>query len=255
NVVHGLTPTLCERGLHWDDLARFLAVRLELLEIDTRFGQLGRHGIFTALDQAGVLAHRVTNPAAIERPITFAPNVGRRRLRGAAVRGLSGQGDRFLCAWEGVWDGHQRRIIDLVDPFTRRARWTPLPAGHPLGRFRDFHRHEPDPVDLNQRALDLRKQNQLDQAERLLRRAILIEDRQVAVDSPKRPHRRNNLAIVLLRMGRLPAARRVNQIAWQLKRGRHDLTSGRILFVRIALRLLNREADISRYLGQLKTLV
>ncbi len=37
--------------------------------------------------------------------------------------------------------------------------------------------------------------------------------------------------------------------------GQHDLTSGRILFVRIALRFLLGERDASLYLGQLKTLL
>lgn len=113
----------------------------------------------------------------------------------------------------------------------------------------------PDPIALNQAALRYRRLGQLEEAERLLRRAIAIEDRQVAPDSPKRPHRRNNLALVLLRAEKLVEASRVNATAWRLQAGQHDMTSGRILFVRIALRLLREEPDVGLYLGQLKTLL
>src|SRR6185436_18277372 len=109
-------------------------------------------------------------------------------------------------------------------------------------------------VDLNQTALECRKRGELDMAERLLRQAIELEDSQVPADSPKRPHRRNNLAMVLLRAGRLTESRRLNAEAWRLKAGQHDLTSGRILFVRIALSLLERR-DASPYIGQLRVLL
>jgi hypothetical protein len=113
----------------------------------------------------------------------------------------------------------------------------------------------PDPVDLNQDALACRQRDQLDEAERLLRQAIEIEDARVAPDSPKRPHRRNNLALVLMRAGKLAEAGRFNVDAWRLKAGRHDVTSGRILCVRIALRWLQGDGDVALYLAQLKTLL
>jgi hypothetical protein len=77
----------------------------------------------------------------------------------------------------------------------------------------------------------------------------------VPPDSPKRPHRRNNLALVLLRADRLADAIEVNAEAWTLKAGQHDVTSGRILVVRIALRLLLRLPDAGFYVGQLKTVL
>ena len=113
----------------------------------------------------------------------------------------------------------------------------------------------PDPIALNQAALEHRQLGQFEEAERHLRDAIEIEDSQVAADSPKRPHRRNNLALVLLRAGKLVEARRVTAEAWRLKAGQHDVTSGRILFVRIALRFLRGDSDVGLYLGQLKTLL
>jgi hypothetical protein len=113
----------------------------------------------------------------------------------------------------------------------------------------------PDPVDLSLAALEHRKLNRLKHAERLLRQAIRIEDGQVAADSFKRTHRRSNLALVMLRAGKLTEARRLTGEAWRLKGGQHDLTSGRILVVRIALCLLRRHRDVDLYLGQLKTLL
>jgi hypothetical protein len=113
----------------------------------------------------------------------------------------------------------------------------------------------PDPVGLNQAALHHRKRDQLELAERRLREAIALEDAAVAADSPKRPHRRNNLAIVLMRAGNLAESVAVNAEAWRLKAGQHDLTSGRILFVRIALTFLRGDRNVRVYLGQLKTLL
>ena len=113
----------------------------------------------------------------------------------------------------------------------------------------------PDPIALNQAALHHRKCDQLELAERRLREAVALEDAAVAAGSPKRPHRRNNLALVLMRAGNLAEAIAVNAEAWRLKSGQHDLTSGRILFVRIALTLLRGKRNARLHLGQLKTLL
>ena len=255
---------LRRRGLGWDGLAPFLALRDELFEIDTRFGQLGGDGIFAALDQAGALTHHVDGVGDIERAVDAPPAIGRARLRGALVRELSGHDGRYGCGWDGVWDWQEGKRLDLSNPFVTVAEWKVQPGEGdgvpPRGRRGgpDARRGTPavpDPVTLNQRALEHRRRDELREAERLLRQAIEIEDTQVAADSPKRPHRRNNLAIVLLRAGMLAEAGRLNAEAWRLKAGQHDLTSGRILFVRIALRFLLGERDASLYLGQLKTLL
>jgi proteasome accessory factor A len=257
-------------GLSPDDLGTFLAMRDELFEIDTRFGQLGERGIFTCLDAAGVLAHHVDGVDDIEHAIYAPPDVARARLRGRLVRELSGNADRYCCDWEGVWDCKEGKHIDLSDPFTSVPEWKDWPEDEGAMPPRMFlagidqrlamvrarrEPRRPDPVALNQTALELRKRGALGEAERLLRQAIDIEDRRVAADSPKRPHRRNNLAIVLMRAGKLDEAQRLNADAWRLKGDRHDLTSGRILFVRIALRFLREDRDASLHLGQLKTLL
>jgi len=109
-------------------------------------------------------------------------------------------------------------------------------------------------IDLNNHALLLRRLMRFDEAAAFLKRAIGIEDRSLPPDHPKRAHRRNNLAIVCMLADRFDEARRINAEAWSLKAGQHDVTSGRILFARVALCWL-RNADASQYLGQLRTLL
>jgi hypothetical protein len=234
-----------------------------------RFGQLGARGIFAALDAAGVLTHHVAGVDDVERAIYAPPGVARARLRGRLVRELSGDPDRYRCNWQGVWDCKEGRRIDLSDPFATTAEWqkgSDETAGLPLPSFlagvearvaalRARRARRADPVLLNQAALEHRKRDNLPEAERLLREAIEIEDEQVAADSPKRPHRRNNLAIVLMRAGNIAESRALNAAAWRLKAGRHDVTSGRILFVRLALRFIGGRGDPRPYVGQLKTLL
>jgi tetratricopeptide (TPR) repeat protein len=284
--VARMTPIIRERGLGWDDLGPFLALRSELFEIDTRFGQLGPEGIFTNLDAAGALTHRVDGVDNIEYAVDHPPDVARARVRGQLVRELSGNGARYCCDWQGVSDCEAGKRLDLSDPFNVAPEWKDWPGGREAiprrrpfadvdsladllsrrrqlrGEMGDFGPDATasetvalDPIDLNQTALELRQRDQLDEAERLLRQAIEIEDARVPADSPKRPHRRNNLAIVLMRAGNFAEARRWNAEAWRLKAGQHDLTSGRILVVRIALEFFEGHRETNLYLGQLKTLL
>jgi proteasome accessory factor A len=266
--VERMTPLIRELGLRWPDLGPFLEIRNELFEIDTRFGQLGEQGIFAALDLAGVLTHHVQGVDDVEDAVEHPPDVARARLRGQLVRELSGNDSRYCCDWEGVWDCVAGKCIDLSDPFVAVREWKDWPGEGevmPPGRFlasvderllmTRAGTSTPDPIALNQTAFNLRLRGQLDEAERLLRQAIEIEDTQVAADSPKRPHRRNHLAMVLMRAGKLVEARQFNAEAWRLKAGRHDLVSGRILFVRMALRFLVGDRNVGLYVGQLKTLL
>ena len=284
--VRAMTVTLERTGLTWSGLRPFLEARAELFEIDTRFGQVGEEGIFAALDAAGVLTHHVEGVEGIRQAMDCPPRVPRAQVRGQLVRELTGQGHRYCCAWNGVWDTEGRRCVDLRDPFAATPEWKKWRADGPLlpGEFweepvelweepvqlprpvwqwrRPVRSDRPapldpaDPLDLNEAALMCRRGGQLTEAERLLRLAIEIEDGVVAPESPKRPHRRNNLAVVLMRAGKLDEAQQMNAAAWELKGiGLHDLTSGRILLVRIALRLLAGDRDVGLYLGQLRTLM
>jgi len=121
--VARLTPYLEQKGLRWDQLEAVLALRRELFEIDTRFGQLGGQGIFAELDRAGVLEHHVDGVDNIEHAIANPPATGRALLRGRCVRQFHSRGPEYRCDWRGVWDFREGRFLDLSDPLTTQENW------------------------------------------------------------------------------------------------------------------------------------
>jgi hypothetical protein len=124
--VRRLTPYLGTHRLHWDSLRAFIALRQELFEVDTRFAQLGAAGIFTGLDNAGVLTHRVDGVDDIEHAMEHPPTLGRAGVRGRCVRELSATGTRYECDWYGIWDHQAQRMLDLRDPFAASGQWQPF---------------------------------------------------------------------------------------------------------------------------------
>jgi hypothetical protein len=126
NAVGTLTPYLKDNDLSWEDFPSFVALRNELLEIDMRFGQLGEKGIFSALDKAGLLQHRINGFGCDSRGIENPPEIGRARLRGKFVRHNAAEKGRYCCDWEGIWDQQSKRIMDLSDPFETEERWRNL---------------------------------------------------------------------------------------------------------------------------------
>lgn len=266
DAVKKLTPKLRRLGLAWDGLAPFLRLRNELFEVDTRFGQLGAGGLFAALDASGLLRQQIDGTDDVAAAVETPPPVPRAQVRGRLVRELSGCAEhgRYVCDWDGVWDREEELCVDLSDPFTATSEWRPwADDGAMPGRFlpgmprRRARRQVPprEPIALNQAALEHRARGDFAEAERLLRQAIPLEDARVTPDSPKRPHRRNNLAVVLMCAGKLDESARWNAEAWALKAGCHDVTSGRILFVRVALTYLRGHPDADLPLGQLKELL
>lgn len=126
-----LTPLLDAAGLSWEGFDDFLRLRPELLEIDTRFCQLGGKGIFDALEAAGALVHHVPGVDAIDHAVAAPPPDTRARLRGQWVRHLAGQAPGAMCEWDVVVTG-AGEILDLSDPFARVAHWNRrLPACRP----------------------------------------------------------------------------------------------------------------------------
>jgi hypothetical protein len=119
-----LTHFLRVRGLAWDGLNPFLRFRNELCALDARFGQLGKGGIFAALDAAGALDHRVPGVDDIEHAMDNPPAVGRPQLRGQLVRSLAGDGKRYVCDWNAIWDGTEDRFLSMNDPFSPPLVWT-----------------------------------------------------------------------------------------------------------------------------------
>jgi len=120
--VARIGTTLAAENLSWDDVDRFLSLRDEFYQIDTRFGQIGPRGIFTELDRLGVLDHKVAAVDDVETAMREPPAVGRAKLRGETVRRLSGQGQAF-CSWMSVTDPDGRKL-DLRDPFADAEVWT-----------------------------------------------------------------------------------------------------------------------------------
>jgi hypothetical protein len=122
---------LAAAGLAWADLERFLNLRDEFYQIDTRFGQIGSRGVFTDLDRRGVLDHKLAGVDGVEAAMREPPGVGRARLRGETVRRLSGRGQGG-CSWMAVFspDG---RTLDLSDPFTAAEVWEDPPVPSEVG--------------------------------------------------------------------------------------------------------------------------
>lgn len=119
-----LTPLLEESHLQWDGLAEFFKVRLELFEIDTRFGLLGEGGLFTALDAAnGALDHRFPGVDNFRHARENPPASGRAAIRGACIRRVAGQNGRFAAEWDGVWDLQAGTALNLCDPFCTSEKW------------------------------------------------------------------------------------------------------------------------------------
>lgn len=126
-TIREITPSLVERGLDWSGLRPFIELRREMLEIDTRFGQLDPKGIFQSLDAAGVLEHRIPGVDPTDHAMHEAPIGGRAAVRGRWIRELASQGaTRIYCDWQGIWNIAENKILDLADPFGGTPEWRDL---------------------------------------------------------------------------------------------------------------------------------
>jgi proteasome accessory factor A len=96
----------------------------ELFALDTRFGELGPSGIFSGLDEAGVLDHRLEGLGDVEEAIHQPPARGRARERGQAVLRHCKEPKRYTAAWQAIVDHQLGRVFDLGDPFGRNPSWT-----------------------------------------------------------------------------------------------------------------------------------
>ena len=123
HLVRDLTPYMRDAGLHWSQLDAFLALRQELFEIDTRFGQLGGDGVFERLDARGLLSHQVDGVGDVAAAVDEPPADGRARVRARFVRDHAGDAG-FAVDWHEIVDKRDpARRIDLSDPFASRAAW------------------------------------------------------------------------------------------------------------------------------------
>jgi hypothetical protein len=122
DTIRDLTPYLEEHGLDWDMLRPVVDLRKELFELDFRYGQLGRAGIFNRLDAAGVLTHRMPGVTRIGAAVCSAPRTGRAALRARRIRRYNGD-EAIHCNWTGIWDLRHHRQMDMTDPFATRTGW------------------------------------------------------------------------------------------------------------------------------------
>jgi len=123
-----LAKLLRAKGLDWEELRRVLAERANFLALDVRFGQLGAQGVFSQLDEAGLLDHRVPGVDNIEHAMENPPALGRARWRGAVVKRVAGEIDGdWKCGWDRIFSRKHGRLCDLSDPFATREFWRPGP--------------------------------------------------------------------------------------------------------------------------------
>jgi hypothetical protein len=130
-MVDQLNAYLAARQLNWEELDIYLKLRLELFELDTRFGMLGDGGIFNLLDRAGALHHRIDGVENIEQAMTDPPAVGRAKFRSAAIRQCAPRRSEFGCDWDCIHHFDTDRFLDLSDPWTEHADWSEEPRPAP----------------------------------------------------------------------------------------------------------------------------
>lgn len=112
------------------DFAAFLKLRGELLEFDTRLGEIGPRGLFAALERAGEVDHRLPWLGSVERATREPPSESRASLRGALIRRLASRSDCY-CDWGAVWDFGSNYVADLSDPFERKESWRYIEGRQP----------------------------------------------------------------------------------------------------------------------------
>jgi proteasome accessory factor A len=105
------------------------ALRADLCELDSRFGQLGDDGIFNQMCAAGVIEDEMAEIESGLGGLENPPPVGRVALRAALIHQLSGTAGRYLCDWEGVIDQETALFADLKNPYETRIRWRPIEEG------------------------------------------------------------------------------------------------------------------------------
>ncbi|KKL15593.1 hypothetical protein LCGC14_2504040, partial [marine sediment metagenome] len=128
-TVTALTGQLRRQGLKWEQFRAFLELRLELFEIDTRFGQLGGGGIFDSLDAAGVLTHRLDGVDDIDHAMTHPPARGRAHLRGNCIRQFAG--DNGMISEDDRMETYRQkldRVLAIMDKWPQIDRQKMIPT-------------------------------------------------------------------------------------------------------------------------------
>jgi hypothetical protein len=223
------------------DRKKLVAMRNHMFEIDTRFGQLGPTGIFTALDRAGVLDHRMVSEEEIDRAMSDPPQSNRAMVRGEVVRRLAGS-PNARCDWQFVSDNDAGKLLDLSDPFTKTETWGTSNSRDLLRRraglapwFNDLMSEPeipPSPLSRRERAYSLYERGDYRGAEELLRGCV-AEGFEVASN-------RCHLARALMLMDREQEARAEVALAWEARADAESYVVPRILYFHYVFALLDR---------------
>lgn len=255
--VSALDPRLEARGVKWEDLRKLLASRQKFHEIDVRFGQLGPLGIFEALDQTGVLDHRIAAPWAgkmvsIEHAVEEPPIGSRARLRGQVIQRLAGHGNA-RADWQRIVNYNDNKVLDLTDPFTSKEAWrsiqsAELPEAQLRRRLSEVFARESgsnarDPYERRQDAADRILSGDFAGAEELLN-GLLAE--RFAL-----PSTNCHMARVYLMTGREPQARQQIDLAWSIEQNAPHYVWCRILFFKCIFAIFDGQ-DYSPLIAQIK---
>ncbi len=247
-----LQEFLQSSGLECSNLKTLKSQRQQMLEIDMRFGQLGKDGIFEALDRAGVLDHRIIAEEEIARAMTEPPGDNRAKIRGVVVQRLA-YNDDMRCDWQQIIDFKESKVLDLTDPFSVAENWQPFndpdapyhrthfPHGI-IGSGRGQDR-EPGPLARREQAYDLYRSGDYRGAEDLLRGCV-AEGFELASN-------RCHLARVLMMTDRELEAREEVAQAWAARENAADYVIPRILYFRCLFALIDR-SDPSQAIRELK---
>jgi hypothetical protein len=239
--VTSLEPLLRLQGLGLVDLRRLLSSRQKFFEIDTRFGQLGSRGIFQALDLAGVLNHKISQVADIERAMTEPPASCRSRIRGQVIQRLSGTSNA-RCDWQSIIDYSQEQVLDLSNPFASEESWRPLP--HENVCMDPGNIDEQSPYTRRQEAVDRIVRGDYAGAEALVRG--LLEERFMM------PSSYCHLARVLLMTDREEEAREQTRQAWAIRGEASNYVVPRILFFQCLYAIFDG-LDTTSLIAQIRT--
>jgi len=230
----GLESYFREHALDWRDLPRVLALRSELLELDTRFLQIG--GLFHRLDEQGVLDHRILPTSrCIDDAVHNPPAAGRAALRGGFVREHASSMSH-QAGWTVLIDGATRKRASLDDPFATVAEWRDFEV-EPSDEYDDEDEDELDlsPMSARMTALSAFVAGDYDSARALLTHVLEAEF--------EVPSTHCHLARIALVTDDLPAAVLHTRRAWE----RHTLgptyVLPRILWLRMAIAMLGSPAE------------
>jgi proteasome accessory factor A len=121
DAVDEQTRVLASHDLTWDGLDAFNALRLELWELDLRFGELGPRGIFADLDARGLLRHHMLAPDDWRHAVDHPPADTRARVRGDCVARWNENRHEYNCGWSLIRG--PGGFVNLSDPFETTIRW------------------------------------------------------------------------------------------------------------------------------------